>query len=248
MDVLEIDAASNRGIDEIRDLREKIAYAPSMGKEKVYIIDEVHMLTREAFNALLKTLEEPPEHVRFILATTEPQKLPDTILSRCVQLTFSKATAEELVRSLKRVVTGEKLTLSDKSLNLIAKSADGSFRDAVKLLEQAVLENTLTPEDISRIVGVGNTKDFLNSLMHKKVKETLEKVEEQAKNGTDFVLFNAALIEHVHEQLLVHPEDREIRKLIACLVRSYSDTKKASIPQLPLELAVIEYCNTITSS
>src|SRR6266480_4765989 len=125
VDILEIDAASNRGIDEIRELKEKIRLAPVSAQKKVYIIDEVHMLTTEAFNALLKTLEEPPEHAMFILCTTEQAKVPETIVSRCFHIAFKKATDEELVRSFKRIVSGEKLKADDEALMAIARMADG---------------------------------------------------------------------------------------------------------------------------
>src|ERR1700722_9521228 len=139
VDILEIDAASNRGIDEIRELKEKIRLAPVAAKRKVYIIDEVHMLTTEAFNALLKTLEEPPEHAMFILCTTEAHKVPETIISRCFQIMFKPATEEELVRSFKRIVEGEKLKIDDEVLKYIAGLADRGFRDGVKMLEEVYL-------------------------------------------------------------------------------------------------------------
>ena len=136
MDVLEIDAASNRGIDEIRDLREKINLSTVKAKYKVYIIDEVHMLTAEAFNALLKTLEEPPSHAVFVLCTTEPQKVPATIASRCLTVSFSLATQDELLRSLRRIVSGEKLNIEKDALEEIARLSDGSFRDGSKILQE----------------------------------------------------------------------------------------------------------------
>ncbi|MBI4137414.1 DNA polymerase III subunit gamma/tau [Candidatus Roizmanbacteria bacterium] len=243
MDVIEIDAASNRGIDEIRDLRERVAFAPAIGKQKVYIIDEVHMLTREAFNALLKTLEEPPAHVTFILATTEPYKLPDTIISRCVQIPFSKATHEELKRSLLRVVSGEKISVSDTALSLIARSADGSFRDAVKLLEQAVAENRLSDRDIVQVIGLARNTDLLEFILQRNIKKALSIIEEQFQNGTDFSLYIQTLLEDLHKQLLADPGNTEIKSLTKFLMRAYTETKTASIPQLPLELAVIEYCS-----
>src|SRR5258708_35268072 len=139
MDVLEIDVDSNRGIDEIRDLKEKITLSPISANKKVYIIDEVHMLTTEAFNALLKTIEEPPAHVMFIFCTTEPHKIPATILSRCIHISFAPATEEELVRSLKRIVIGENLQITDEALYLIANLAEGGFRDGTKILEEMSL-------------------------------------------------------------------------------------------------------------
>ena len=136
LDLIEIDAASNRGIDDIRELREKIKLAPTSSKKKVYIIDEVHMLTTEAFNALLKTLEEPPSHVLFILATTDPHKIPQTILSRVQRFDFQAAKEEEIIEYLKNVIKIEKLKISDEALNLIAKKSEGSFRDGLKILDQ----------------------------------------------------------------------------------------------------------------
>src|SRR5260221_808707 len=135
IDVLEIDGASNRGIDEIRELRDRVNLAPSRAKKKIYIIDEVHMLTNEAFNALLKTIEEPPSHVMFIFCTTEPHKVPATIMSRCFHVSFNLAIEEEIVHSLKRIVIGEKLHIDNEVLHLIAQMAEGGFRDAPQILE-----------------------------------------------------------------------------------------------------------------
>ena len=138
LDVLEIDAASNRGIDEIRDLRDKVRFAPSQGRRKVYIIDEVHMLTNEAFNALLKTLEEPPAHVLFILATTEPQKIPLTILSRCQRFDFRKINTSEISSHLADIVREEGVAISDDALSAIARKAAGGMRDAISVLDQCI--------------------------------------------------------------------------------------------------------------
>lgn len=137
-DVIEIDAASNRGIDEIRDLREKVRYAPIEGRFKVYIIDEVHMLTSEAFNALLKTLEEPPAKVVFILATTEPSKVPITIASRCQRLDFARIPLAEVKSQLKKIAQTEKFELEEKALDMVARSGEGSMRDSISLLDQLV--------------------------------------------------------------------------------------------------------------
>ena len=136
---MEIDAASNRGIDEIRDLREKARLSPARSLKKVYIIDEVHMLTTEAFNALLKTLEEPPSHVVFILCTTESHKLPQTIVSRCMHVVFKKAGIEDLNHSFKRIAKREKLDIDDIALSAIASLSDGSFRDGAKILEEMAM-------------------------------------------------------------------------------------------------------------
>ncbi|MFH1145260.1 MAG: DNA polymerase III subunit gamma/tau, partial [Candidatus Eisenbacteria bacterium] len=136
LDVLEIDGASNRGIDDVRQLRESVKYAPASVRAKVYIIDEVHMLTTDAFNALLKTLEEPPAHVYFVLATTEPVKLPATILSRCQRHDFGRLTVADLVENLRRIVTAEGIEIEDEALRLIGRKAEGSVRDTLTLLDQ----------------------------------------------------------------------------------------------------------------
>ena len=137
-DVLEIDAASNNGVDEIRDIRDKVKYAPSAVGYKVYIIDEVHMLSMGAFNALLKTLEEPPGHVIFILATTEPHKMPATIISRCQRFEFRKISVNDIVERLSTVVTNEGTQVEDEALQIVARAAEGGMRDALSLIDQAI--------------------------------------------------------------------------------------------------------------
>jgi DNA polymerase III subunit gamma/tau len=155
LDIIEIDAASNRGIDEIRDLREKVHISPTTGKYKVYIIDEVHMLTPQAFNALLKTLEEPPAHVVFILATTEVHKLPATIISRTQRYTFRPAEQGPLVEHLRSIAKKEKITISDEALELIAEHGDGSFRDSVGLLDQiGGSKKKIDASDVQELLGL----------------------------------------------------------------------------------------------
>lgn len=260
-DVLEIDAASNRGIDEIRDLREKIRLAPMKAAKKVYIIDEVHMLTAEAFDALLKTLEEPPSHALFILCTTEPHKVPQTIVSRCTHITFNKATTEELVRSFSRIAKEENLKIEKEVLEEIAKLSDGSFRDGVKILEELVtssngekitketLENTYKTSSLNLFIT-----EFLENIKVKDVKKTLEIVGKISEQGMDMKYFMEKLIEALHKSLLVKVgvgekegetielEIDEIKKLVELLGKAYSELRYAVLPQLPLELAVIEFC------
>ncbi|HEX5368559.1 MAG TPA: DNA polymerase III subunit gamma/tau, partial [Dehalococcoidia bacterium] len=156
MDLVELDAASNRGIDEIRSLRDKVAFAPGAGDFKIYLIDEVHMLTDAAFNALLKTLEEPPPHAVFVLATTDPQKLPATILSRCQRFDFRRAPLASMVGNLQRICDGEGITCEQAALELIARSATGSHRDAVNLLDQLATSygNDLTTEHVRAGLGL----------------------------------------------------------------------------------------------
>lgn len=259
LDILEIDAASNRGIDEIRDLREKIKLAPVAAHFKVYIIDEVHMLTTEAFNALLKTLEEPPPHAIFILATTEPEKLPATITSRCVIFQFKKAQVLELVHCLKRVAKGEKLAVSDEFLHQIAQSAEGSFRDATKILEQAILEKSLTVEKLTILLGRDSltSVNFLKLLSSKNVSESLDRINKMSAAGVNIRFLIEDILRLLHEMLLTKHnvgegkldtslssifETREILTLIKLFSRVFVELKNTAIPQLPLEVAVVEWC------
>jgi len=156
MDVIEIDAASNRGIDEIRDLRERVRVMPAQGKKKVYIIDEVHMLTTEAFNALLKTLEEPPDSVLFILATTEPQKIPSTIISRCQRFNFKRLSTSQIIARLRDASASFGMAMDDEALALIARRANGGMRDALGMLDQvySFKENDISKEDVLEVLGL----------------------------------------------------------------------------------------------
>lgn len=157
VDVVEVDAASNRGIDEVRELREKLRYAPATGRYRVYIVDEVHMLTNEAFNALLKTLEEPPRHVIFILATTEPHKVPVTILSRCQRFDFRRISPSDIVERLEEVVAVTDVTVGEDALRIIARAADGSLRDALSILDKVIAYGGgVAAGDIHRVLGTAN--------------------------------------------------------------------------------------------
>lgn len=259
LDILENDAASNRGIDEIRDLREKIRLSPVTAKYKVYIIDEVHMLTTEAFNALLKTLEEPPPHAVFVLATTEPEKLPGTIISRCINFTFHKASNEEVVRSLKRVANGEKLDIAPEILEAIALSSEGSFRDATKFLEQAILENLLTADKIKKVLGRDGIKsnNLLKEIAVKNTKVALQEITDLEQKGADMRLLVAEMLQALHKVLLAQHGlnenfvDRElvntlsksqVNDLIKLLSKVYIELRNSSIAELPLEVAVVEWC------
>ena len=164
-DVIELDGASNRGIDEIRDLRESVKYAPSSGKYKIYIIDEVHMLTKEAFNALLKTLEEPPSHVLFVLATTDPHKIPQTILSRTQRFNFKRISIDDIDNYLSKILNKEGKVFDDTSLRLISKKADGSMRDALSLLDQVIAycDDEISVQTVSEAIGL------IDSIVYSKV-------------------------------------------------------------------------------
>lgn len=256
MDILEIDAASNRGIDEIRDLREKINLSTIKAKYKVYIIDEVHMLTAEAFNALLKTLEEPPSHAVFVLCTTEPQKVPETIASRCLHVSFSIATSSELLRSLKRIVTGEKLNVEKEALEEIALLSDGSFRDGSKILQELSLRagsKKITKEFVEKEYKTSNLKsqisNLINLLGEKDVKKSLNLVQDLVKEGVDIRNFVEAVTFKLHSELLLKVEGKgeskfnleELKKLLELLMSASLQIKYAVLSQLPLELAIVEY-------
>ena len=245
MDVLEIDAASHRGIDDIRELKDKINLVPTNLKYKVYIIDEVHMLTKEAFNALLKTVEEPPEHAIFILCTTEPEKLPETVISRCLVIKFAKALPDELIRSLKRVIEAEKLTVKDEALPLIASAADGSFRDAVKTLEHP------SPE-----LKIINLDDWLAWLYQRRAKAALDFLQSAWNEGRRPKSILLTAIERLRQILLLRlgvgeAEDIAvladpviIKDLARRLIAAAGEIKDSPIEVLPLELAVADWCQS----
>ncbi len=208
LDVIEIDAASNRGIDEIRDLREKVKYYPSEGKYKVYIIDEVHMLTKGAFNALLKTLEEPPGNVVFVLATTEPHKVIETIMSRCQRFDFSLLTIPEINERLEYICQQEEAEYSTEALNIIAETSQGGLRDAISLLDQAIsyTDADLTPEGIQDMLGKVDKKvliEFFAHIINNNVSEALEMVNDLINRGNGISMFVNDLIEHLRQLLLL---------------------------------------------
>ncbi|MDO8657458.1 MAG: DNA polymerase III subunit gamma/tau [Candidatus Levybacteria bacterium] len=266
LDILEIDGASNRGIDEIRDLREKIRLAPMSANKKVYIIDEVHMLTTEAFNALLKTLEEPPGHVIFILCTTEPHKVPETILSRCSHIPFKLATKEELLSSFKRIKESEKLDIDSDVLEYISELSDGSFRDGSKIMEELAsysksLEvRKITKEMVEEKYQTSNIKNQISKLLEylekKDTNEALKLASDLVEQGIDMKYFLEKLVGELHSMLLARagvdlsldPAGRrtnfevlDLKELIELFTKAYGELKYAVLSQLPLELAVIEW-------
>jgi DNA polymerase-3 subunit gamma/tau len=211
LDIIEIDAASNRRIDEIRDLRDKVHIAPTSSKYKVYIIDEVHMLTREAFNALLKTLEEPPEHAVFILATTEAHKVPDTIISRSQQFSFKPVTIPEAVAHLREIADKEKMSIDDGALQLIAHHGNGSFRDSISMLDQLTgfdLE-TITATDVARLLGVPNSdtlQKILATLAANDVTRLFDTVQTLRETGTNPSKIAQSLVSLLRTRLAMNNE------------------------------------------
>ena len=206
-DIIEMDAASNNGIDEIREIIEQVPYAPLLGKYKVYIIDEVHMLSASAFNALLKTLEEPPAHVIFILATTDPQKVLSTVLSRCQRYNFSKITTYEIKRRTIDILNSEKISYEEKAVEEIARMAEGGMRDALSLLEQVLAynPNELKLEDVEKIFGLTSTEEEVNlfSKIHEnEVSEVVNKLRNMYAQGMDTKRLAVDLLEIVKDALI----------------------------------------------
>ncbi len=207
VDIIEIDAASNNGVDEIRELKSKVNLVPSIGKYKVYIIDEVHMLTIGAFNALLKTLEEPPEHAIFILATTEPHKIPLTILSRCQKFDFKKISEDKIVENLKNISQKEDIQITKEALREIARISDGGMRDSIGLLDEAIAyaENNITVEDIHSINGTLTSTDlkcFIEQILLNNVTEILNLIDQYDQNGKNLTKLVEELIEYLKNYLI----------------------------------------------
>ncbi|HBF39815.1 MAG TPA: DNA polymerase III subunit gamma/tau [Firmicutes bacterium] len=256
MDVIEIDAASNRGIDEIRDLREKVKFAPAEGKYKIYIIDEVHMLTVEAFNALLRTLEEPPQSVVFILATTEVHKIPLTILSRCQRFDFKRFTISEIKGRLQQILEAEGARYSEGVLELIAEHAEGGMRDAVSLLEQVLAHSRekLEESDVRAILGLIDEEELnriAEAINSRDTAGALQILTDISLNGKDLFQFGRSLVQYYRNTLLtallgengkngLAQPPRELVHIIEELAAATGEVKKSVQGTLPLELAFIK--------
>lgn len=252
IDLVEIDAASNRGVEDIRDLREKINFSPSIGRKKVYIIDEVHMLTKEAFNALLKTLEEPPAHSLFIFATTEIHKVPETIISRCQKFDFHLADRQMIEKNLAKIAAEEGVEVDKELSELVFTSSGGSFRDAQSVLDQ--LMPHLVKDDFSldvarkilNLTRSGEVEEFVDLVEQKNLKGALERLAKLSIGGANFEQFLTNIISRLREKAIEKTiagdaADREII-MIRIFLRAVADSKVSPIEVLPLELAVIEIC------
>ena len=221
MDVIEIDAASNNGVDEIRDLREKVKYPPAVAKYKVYIIDEVHMLSTGAFNALLKTLEEPPAHAVFILATTEPQRLPATILSRCQRFDFKRLSVETIVERMMVVLGGIGRVAEDDALHEIARAAEGAMRDALSILD-VCLSYTDGEVDLPLVRDVLGTAgreflfEFADALIGGDAREALVQIDALSRRGLDAQVFAREIAEHLRALLLAQTVGAAAEELLEC--------------------------------
>ena len=231
IDILEIDAASNNGVNEIRDLREIVKYPPVVGKYKVFIIDEVHMLSTSAFNALLKTLEEPPKYTVFILATTEVHKLPATILSRCLRFDFRLVSLDDLSALLKKVLDEEKISYDEQSINMIARAGEGSVRDTLSIADRCVSfsGNELTSEKVISILGVSKKEILINvtnKILNKNIGEMLVELDNVLSSGISPLVFSNDLISYFRDLLLINTLGENSRNIIVVKNDIYEEMKK----------------------
>jgi len=270
MDVIEIDAASHTGVDDVRNLIEKVNFSPSVGKYKVYVIDEVHMLSKNAFNALLKTLEEPPAHAIFVLATTEVHKLLPTVVSRCQYFDFHYLSHEEVAEQLKKIAAQEKIEISDEALQIIVNNSEGSMRDALSILEQAIsfsdgkIDQHIL-KDLLGIVDVKLVEELTQAVLDKNALEAVTLINEIYFKGFDINQLGKVWLNYLREILMIKlgnddlvqrsQDEKKIMQmqaqkisvnalvnLLQSLVGSMNSYKVASLPQLALELVVAKSC------
>ena len=274
LDVVEIDAASNNSVDNVREIRDEVVYAPSQSKYKVYIIDEIHMLSTGAFNALLKTLEEPPEHVVFILATTEPHKLPATILSRCQRFDFRRITAQSITKRLEKIADSAGVGISEEASRLIARLSDGALRDAISLLDQCISigKKHIEYEDVVKVAGIVNdefTAELVNVVSARNVNRLFNLIAELVMEGKDISQFIADLIMYYRNLLICKISDKpgdmfdtskeilarmieqgkaigrnELMNIIKELSSIESMLKWSAHPRVLLEMTLVKLCET----
>lgn len=272
-DLYEIDAASNNSVDEIRELNNSVNISPFDSKYKVYILDEVHMLSKSAFNALLKTLEEPPSHVIFILATTEPEKIPDTVISRCETYTFKKPNQKILKETVEKVAKAEGYSIDSGSADLVALLGDGSFRDTLGVLQKVIhssKDQKLTIDEVEKVTGAPKGKlvnDYIESIVEKSVEKGMSAVAEAAENNIDMKVYLSLILAKMRALLMLRftknfekkleesfgeddmkflkklAEDKEVKinsETLLILLKAHDQINKSVVPELPLELALIE--------
>ncbi len=277
LDVVEIDAASNNGVDNIRELRESVKYPPAVGRKKVYIIDEVHMLSSGAFNALLKTLEEPPEYVVFILATTEPQKLPSTILSRCMRLDFRRVPESVLIRGMSEICGKRAIDVSEDALRIIAANADGSVRDGLSILDQCISggDTRIEAKDVLEFLGASGEETFVeltDLVRRRKTADALVLAADVLSDGKDVRQFMRDWVNHYRNLLMTkfirNPQDvinmsvenierirkqsdsielADINRGILELSRTMREAKWSTQPRILLELAIVKLSTDMQS-
>ena len=265
LDIIEMDAASNNGVEEIREINNKVNLVPNVGKYKIYIIDEVHMLTTGAFNALLKTLEEPPSHAIFILATTDPQKVPITILSRCQRFDFKKISVDDIAKKLNEICNFEKIEIDTEAIFEIARLGDGSLRDSISILDQVAAYtkekiNIIDVHDVNGTISQNEIKFLIENIVSNNLANSIKKINEYSNSGKSIVKITEDMIFFFRNMLLAETEVisddkniyREINKMIFpetilkyinIMNNSLLDMKKFSNPKMILELALIKIAN-----
>ena len=253
-DIIEIDAASNNGVDEIREIRNKVSLVPGEGKYKVYIIDEVHMLTTGAFNALLKTLEEPPAHIIFILATTEPHKIPETILSRCQRFDFKRIADASIVERLKCICNEEKITISDEALYEIAQISNGGMRDSISLLDQvnAYKNSDITVEDVHQVNGSLSKKEldkFISYIFDKDIENILKALDQYDNSGKNIIKvveeITKKLKDNLYDSITLNNNNysvTDITEILDSINNNLINIKQANDARLAIELMFIKMC------
>ncbi len=272
LDVIEIDAASNNRVENIRDLIEDVKYPPHKARYKVYIIDEVHMLSTSAFNALLKTLEEPPRFVIFILATTDPQKVPATILSRCQRFDFKRISVQHISKRLRKIVDDNGVFAQDKTLDTIARVSDGAMRDALSILDQAMSMSNgkIEQQDVTSMLGLTSKEyifDLVDEMIDEDIEDSVKILDEIIQNGKDILQFTKDLTKHFRNLLMVKVSknaadiidasdetinlyrdqakkirSEEIMRAINITVEAENEAKAISQPRIILEMAIIKFC------
>jgi DNA polymerase-3 subunit gamma/tau len=269
VDVMEIDGASNNSVNDIRDLRERVKYVPSGGRYKVYIIDETHMLSDAAFNALLKTLEEPPSHVVFVLATTAPKKIPPTVLSRCQHLPFKRISNRKIKESLKNISDAEKIKISGQAIEMIARASDGSLRDALTLLDQiSSFSSDIKESDIKDLLGIadfGVLSQLSVAMIEGKRDEIVKIISELVERGTDIRTFTKELVQFFRDLLiasivkkpeeildsgkeesetikaiLLKTSEDQLTLMLSEIMKAEVDVRNASTPRLALEMSLMK--------
>jgi DNA polymerase-3 subunit gamma/tau len=254
-DIIEMDAASNRGIDEVRSLIRESSFSPISAKYRVFIIDEAHMITNDAFNALLKTLEEPPASVIFILATTNEEKVPKTIISRCTRISFGRAKKEDIIQRLQKIIANEKITIDPKVLEFIATHSESSFRDASKILEELIIQNKLSLQEAENYVGLYSNQSFLEIVSSKPLKDSLQWVNDFTQNGGSVRTLLEESLDKLRVGLLaksgvqietevdMNLSVADISLLMKLFNEAYGTLKISPIESVPLEIAVVEFYN-----
>ena len=252
-DVVELDAASNRGIDDIKNLIKEAHFSPMIAKYKIFIIDEAHMITQDAFNALLKTLEEPPKQTIFILATTNPEKLPDTIKSRCMRINFGTLKQADIISMLNRIKTAEGLSVDSKVLKTIAEASSLSFRDAAKILEELVSLNKLNYTQAVEHLYTRSHEKLLELLLTANADKALEWIDEFFNQGGDIKTLITNLLKELKTKAVLYIQKKDKKQLakttalMKLLQQAYKELKYTPYEIIPLELAVIEFYNQFRS-